>query len=49
MKARFYGGGHRKEGLAENLCEFLWRRAVEISGAKPLDTLIRDISRIDWP
>ena len=49
MKYRFYGGGHRKEGLAENLCEFLWRREVEKSGAKPFETLIRDIGRINWP
>ena len=28
--------GHRKEGLAGNLCEFLWRREAEKSSAKPL-------------
>ena len=41
-----FGGEHRKEGLTENLCEFLWRREVEKSVAKPFDTLIKDISRI---
>ena len=49
MKARFYGGGPKKEGLTENLREFLWRREVEKSGEKPFDTLIRDISRIYCP
>ena len=48
LKARLYTGGHRQDSLTDQLCEFLWRREVKKSGSRLFDTLIRDISRIEW-